>query len=67
MGTKVLTKHTPLTRDEREAAEAAFQGAPFKTRWSKAARAIYDGMVAAMVRRDHYQLLGSQQDRSSSL
>lgn len=67
MGTKVLTKHKPLTRDEREAAEAAFQGSPFKARWSKAARAVYDGVVAAMVRRDHHQLFGSQQDHSSSL
>ena len=67
MGPKVMPTHKPLTRDEREAAEAAFLGAPFKAKWSKAARAIYDGMVAAMVRRGHHQLFGSQQDRSSSL
>jgi hypothetical protein len=65
MGTKVLTKHTPLTRDEKEAAEAAFQGAPFKARWSKAARAIYDGIVAAMVRRDRRHLFGSHADHPS--
>lgn len=65
MGTKALTKHKPLTRDEQEAAEAAFQGAPFKARWSKAARAIYDGVVAAMVRRDRRHLFGSPADLAS--
>ena len=64
MGTKAFLKHKPLTKDEREAAEAAFQGAPFKARWSKAARAVYDGIVAAMVRRDRHQLFGSRGDQS---
>jgi hypothetical protein len=41
-----------LTPDEKDAAEAAFRGLPFKTKWSKAARAVYDGIVAAMIRRE---------------
>jgi len=37
----------PLTTDERKAAEAAFRGEAFDTRWSEAARAVYEGIIAA--------------------
>ncbi len=37
-----------LSFDERLAAEAAFAGRPFNPKWSKAARAVYDGMLHAM-------------------
>ena len=41
-----------LTPDEKDAAEAAFRGLPFKTKWSKTARVVYDGIVAAMLQRE---------------
>ena len=63
MGTTAPLKQTSLTRDEKEAAEAAFKGAPFKAKWSKRARTIYDGIVAAMVRRTHGQYFDSPTDR----
>jgi hypothetical protein len=37
-----------LTSDEYKAAEAAFSGRPFNPAWSQAARAVYDGIWAAM-------------------
>lgn len=37
----------PLTRDQKKAAEAAFQGLPFDPKWSPAAKTVYDGIVAA--------------------
>ena len=37
-----------LTYDEGKAAEAAFQGLPFNTDWSDAARKVYDGILLAM-------------------
>src|SRR5437899_1152410 len=37
----------PLTTDERKAAEAAFRGEAFDPRWSEAARAVYEGIIAA--------------------
>lgn len=37
-----------LSFDERLAAEAAFAGRPFNPTWSKAARAVYEGMLRAM-------------------
>lgn len=36
-----------LTHDEKKAAEAAFSGRPFHETWSKSARVVYDGIVAA--------------------
>lgn len=41
-------QHRTLTHDERKAAEAAFQGAPFDPKWSDAARKIYLGISAAV-------------------
>ena len=38
----------PLTHDERNAAEAAFQGAPFDPKWSDAARKVYLGLSTAI-------------------
>jgi hypothetical protein len=40
-----------LTYDQKKAAEAAFQGLPPNPKWSLAARAVYDGLVGAMVER----------------
>ena len=37
-----------LTTDEKRAADAAFQGLPFNSRWSPAARAVYDGICGAL-------------------
>lgn len=37
-----------LTHDEFKASEAAFRGKPFNPKWSKAAKAVYDGLVQAM-------------------
>jgi hypothetical protein len=37
----------PLTLDQKKAAEAAFKGLPFDPNWSLAAKAVYDGIVAA--------------------
>ena len=45
-----------LTNDEKKAAEAAFQGAPFDPAWSDAARAVYDGLSRAMAKREHHPL-----------
>ena len=36
-----------LTHDEKKAAEAAFRGRPFHESWSKSARAVYNGILAA--------------------
>jgi hypothetical protein len=40
-----------LSYDEAKAAEAAFQGQPFDDAWSETARAIYDGILDAMLKR----------------
>lgn len=40
-----------LSHDEIKAAEAAFQARPFNEAWSQAARAVYDGLVAAIEKR----------------
>lgn len=40
-----------LSYDEAKAAEAAFQGLPFDPAWSESARAIYDGLLEAMLKR----------------
>lgn len=40
----------PLTYDEKKAAEAAFQGAPFNPAWSEAAWQVYEGIFDAMVK-----------------
>lgn len=42
----------PLTHDEKKAAEAAFEEAPFNPAWSDTARKIYEGILEAMARRD---------------
>ena len=36
-----------LSHDEKKAAEAAYQGRPFHSSWSKSARAVYDGVLHA--------------------
>lgn len=36
-----------LTHDERKASDAAFAGRPFDPSWSEAARAVYEGILAA--------------------
>lgn len=41
-----------LTYDEGKAAEAAFRGEPFNPSWSASARRIYDGILAAMDKRE---------------
>jgi len=40
----------PLTSEEREAAEAAFNGYECLAAWSASAHAIYDGIVEARLR-----------------
>ena len=42
----------PLSNDEKKAAEAAFQGAPFNPAWSATARVVYNGIAEVMARRD---------------
>jgi hypothetical protein len=37
-----------LTIDEKRAADAAFKGLPFDSRWSLSARAVYDGIRSAL-------------------
>lgn len=37
-----------LTIDEKRAADAAFKGIPFDSRWSPSARAVYDGVRSAL-------------------
>lgn len=37
-----------LTHDEKRAADQAFKGLPFDSRWSQSARAIYDGIRGAL-------------------
>jgi len=37
-----------LTHDEKRAADKAFKGLPFDSRWSPSARAIYDGIRGAL-------------------
>ncbi len=41
-----------LTYDESKAAEAAFRGDPFNPSWSASAQTIYDGILAAMGKRE---------------
>ncbi|MDT7043388.1 hypothetical protein [Candidatus Nitronereus thalassa] len=36
-----------LSHDEKKAAEAAYQGKPFHSSWSKSSRAVYDGIIKA--------------------
>jgi len=53
-----MRKHTDrkgrrLTHDELKAAEAAFQERPINEAWSQAARAVYDGILAAKIKLDH--------------
>jgi len=43
---------TPLSHDEKKAADAAFAGHPFNEAWSASARAVYDGIVKAMPHTD---------------
>lgn len=38
-----------LTHDEKKAAEAAFRGLPFDSKWSNSAREVYNGLREAMV------------------
>lgn len=45
-------KPRALTYDEKKAAEAAFRGEPFNPSWSTAAQAVYDGILAAMGKRE---------------
>ena len=42
----------PLSNDEKKAAEAAFQRAPFNPAWSASARVVYKGVAAVMAKRD---------------
>lgn len=37
-----------LTHDEKRAADQAFKGLPFDSRWSPSARAVYDGIRGAL-------------------
>ena len=45
-----------LTYDESKAAEAAFRGDPFNPSWSASAQKIYDGILAAMGKREPAQV-----------
>ena len=47
MTTTIGRKPRNLSYDEMKAAEAAFQGRPFREGWSEAARVVYEGIVAA--------------------
>ena len=38
------------SHDELKAAEAAFEGRPFNEVWSRAARDVYDGIMAATLK-----------------
>lgn len=51
MPTDSARRPRPLSYDEAKAAEAAFQGQPFDDAWSETARAIYDGILDAMLKR----------------
>ena len=48
-----------LTHDEHKAAEAAFRGLPSNPNWSHAARRVYEGLTAAMVKRERSSVKGS--------
>jgi hypothetical protein len=52
-----LKPSRPLSYDEAKAAEAAFQGWPCEDSWSDSAKAIYDGVLAAKLRRDEERRL----------
>ena len=41
-----------LTHDENKAADAAFSGRPFNVAWSASARAVYDGIMKALLHTD---------------
>lgn len=45
-----VSRTPQLSHDELKAAEAAFQGRPFNEAWSRAAREVYDGIVAATLK-----------------
>ncbi len=45
-------KPCALTYDESKAAEAAFRGQPFNPSWSASTRKIYEGILAAMGKRE---------------
>lgn len=55
MKMETFKRPRPLTHDEVKAAEAAFQGQPFNQDWSQSARAIYDGLSAALRKRQDDQ------------
>lgn len=41
-----------LTTDQKKAAEAAFQKQPFNPAWSEAAREVYEGITAALLKHE---------------
>lgn len=51
MGIQTFKRPRSLSHDELKAAEAAFQGQPFNADWSQSARAIYEGLSAALRKR----------------
>jgi hypothetical protein len=53
---KVSKTPRSLSHDEAKAAEAAFQGHPFNDDWSDAARLVYEGMLAAIHKRNQEQI-----------
>jgi hypothetical protein len=55
----------PLTLDQKKAAEAAFQGLPFDPNWSPAAKAVYDGIVAAQKGKSVVEVVSSPSDDSA--
>ncbi len=48
---RTMRKPRPLTHDEQVAAEAAFRGHALNPAWSAAARTVYEGISAALVKR----------------
>jgi hypothetical protein len=55
-----------LTYDQRIAAEAAFRGLPPDPKWPSTARAIYDGVIAAMEGRAEQKLREESESLTSS-
>jgi hypothetical protein len=47
----VKKPHRPLTHDEKKAAEAAFQGAPFDPQLSESARRVFIGIYSAIAKK----------------
>lgn len=58
----MTTAPRPLTYDEQKAAEAAFLGLPFDSKWTAAGQTVYLGLRAAITARASVRLASDPAD-----